>query len=261
MRAAVRSPLSRLALAAAVVATVAGAACVDVGTDPTTIEALEFSGLHYPSIVGGEQMLDSNGAPAPLRAQAFNGEGEPIADAPVTFFTTDTIATVNEAGVLFAEAFRASPIEVIAAVGNLSATRDVPIVQAPDTVGAFEDGTGIEVQFEAGDTVRFSDTVKVRLRGAPEERPAIPSWLVSFQVEHGGALLSPTDSAVALLVIGGTPSHVDTTDGSGIAGRQLRVRRSAMAAPLDSLIVWATARYRGNPVTGTPVRLVLYVRQ
>jgi len=45
----------------------------------------------------------------------------------------------------------------------------------------------------------------------------------------------------------------------GIAGRKIRLHPVALgsATEVDSIIVNATAKYRGVPVSGSPVRLVL----
>jgi hypothetical protein len=58
------------------------------------------------------------------------------------------------------------------------------------------------------------------------------------------------------------PSSVDTTDASGIAGRAIRLHPLFLSStsPTDSIIVNASARYRGALVSGSPVRLVLRVK-
>jgi hypothetical protein len=58
------------------------------------------------------------------------------------------------------------------------------------------------------------------------------------------------------------PSSVDTTDASGIAGRAIRLHPLLLSSdnPVDSIIVNATAKYRGVPVSGSPVRLVLKIK-
>jgi hypothetical protein len=241
----------------------AAAACVDVSTDPQAIGSIAFDSLPFPSIVAGESMRDSTGAEAPFRARVFNTQGDPIPDVAVQFISTDTLATVSDLGVLSVETFRDTPVSVFAVVGSLQARGpDVPIVRAPDTLRQTS-STIDTLVFDATTELRFSDTVSVQLSAVETSGLVpVPNWLVSYRVQHDGQDLPPGDSSVAFVVdLRGSASFVDTTDGSGRSDRALRVRRAPLASPLDSLIVFATARYRGAPVPGSPVRLVLYVRQ
>jgi hypothetical protein len=74
------------------------------------------------------------------------------------------------------------------------------------------------------------------------------------------AIVSQPDPRLGELVNdAGKPSIVDTTDASGIAGRKIRLHPLGLTSgtEVDSIVVNATAKYRGAPVPGSPVRLVL----
>ena len=80
------------------------------------------------------------------------------------------------------------------------------------------------------------------------------AYLVSFSI------VSQSNPALADLVDdGGRKSRVDTTDASGVAGRRIRLHATALSNPTqaDSIIISATAKYRGAVVKGGPVRLVV----
>ena len=69
------------------------------------------------------------------------------------------------------------------------------------------------------------------------------------------------DTTVAtLLTEGSIPSVVDTSDASGLTARGLRVHPAGLIGNPDSVIVEATARYKGAQVRGSPVRFVLITR-
>jgi hypothetical protein len=74
------------------------------------------------------------------------------------------------------------------------------------------------------------------------------------------AIVSQTNPDLAELVSeNGTPSHVDTTGTDGIAGRRLRLHPVALASATSSgtIVINATARYRGALVKGSPVKIVV----
>jgi hypothetical protein len=99
-------------------------------------------------------------------------------------------------------------------------------------------------------------TVKLTHGVAPNDS-AVTSYIVSF------AIVQQSDPQLGQLVNdAGRPSIVDTTDASGIAGRAIRLHPLFLASgtTVDSIIVNATAKYRGALVSGSPVRLVLVVK-
>ncbi|HEX5830125.1 MAG TPA: hypothetical protein VFY16_04030, partial [Gemmatimonadaceae bacterium] len=104
------------------------------------------------------------------------------------------------------------------------------------------------------------------LSGSGEAAAGVPSWLVRYTLEYRGAVVAERDSSLGVWLVngGGRASAVDTTDGSGISSRQVRVRPSLLAdggAPgADSVIVVITASYRGQRLLGADHRVVLPIR-
>jgi hypothetical protein len=99
-------------------------------------------------------------------------------------------------------------------------------------------------------------TVKLTHGVAPNDS-AVKSYIVSF------AIVSQSNPQLGQLVNDAQiPSVVATTDANGIAGRAIRLHPLFLssATTVDSIIVNATAKYRGVQVKGSPVRLVLKVK-
>ena len=55
-------------------------------------------------------------------------------------------------------------------------------------------------------------------------------------------------------------SLVDTTGTDGTAARTLRIRSNALPSSADSFVVYASTRYRGAAVAGSPVKFVIHFR-
>jgi hypothetical protein len=240
--------------------------CSDVSSDPHAILSIRFDALPSPAVVAGDTLRDINGVPTPLHATAFNEQGDSVPDAPVTFLTLDTIITVRPNGLVIAGAFRDAAPKVFAVVGSLqSVGNDVPLTERPDTVRRSPNPVSAPLP-QPGDTLRGTDSVAVAAavvqhREGTTTRP-VNRYLVSFQVEFRGQLLPPNDQTVAWLVDDRARlSSIDTTDGAGLASRILRVKRSAITSPVDSVIVRASVGYRRLPVPGSPLRLVYYTKQ
>jgi hypothetical protein len=95
------------------------------------------------------------------------------------------------------------------------------------------------------------------LHGIAPNDTAVKSYIVSFEI------VSQSNPELGELVnTSNKPSAIDTTDAGGIAGRKIRLHSVFLDSPtaVDSIVVNATARYKGVPVTGSPVRLVLHYK-
>jgi hypothetical protein len=261
--------LGSVGLASALSLALSLASCTEISTDPNEIAAIEFDSttLGSPSVVVGDTLRDTLGVVTPLVARAFNAKGGLIADAPVEFFTPDTTITITSAETIVGRLPSATPAKVIAVGGGLQTVPvSIALIASPDTIRALRQPAVLTL---TNDSVRFSDSLLVQLqhRNGPALTGVGP-YIVSFSVEYHGSILGTTDKARAWIASAtartDAPTPVDTTDGAGNAFRVLAVRTSAfpsLGTTQDSVIVRATARYRGNPVPGSPVRLVVYLRR
>jgi len=240
-------------LLALAVSIAAMAACSDVSGSSTSVLSIEFDTLPSPSVVVGDTLRDTTGAVVRPVVRAFNFDGDEIADAPVFFLSPDSGVTVDSVtGIIVGDSLRSTPARIIANVGNLQSIQRVNVTLSPDTivaVNAFD-----SLLYSLADTTKdISPLLTVQLTHGPADS-AVTSYVVSF------VIVSQPDPLLGELVNdGGAASVVDTTDGSGIAGRKIRLHSEHLSSTtqVDSIVVNATAKYRGTPVAGSPVRLVL----
>jgi hypothetical protein len=265
---ATRRRLARLAIAFGGAVTLA--ACVDLAPTSGDVPSIQFDStlVPFPSVVGGDSLRDSLGVVRPLRAIVFRGADDTVANATVTFVTRDTILRLSPDGLLFARAFRDASANVFATTGSLqSLPVPITITRRPDTLSlsAFNDS----VLF-AANIARVDIATKLQSIDTTNTLQPVARWLVSYHLEYHGQTIAPGDTTLAWLVTTKDanapvplfrPAPIDTTDGQGTSTRVLIMHPTGLAKPLDSLVVVASAKYRGAPVAGTPVRVVVHVRQ
>ncbi len=251
-------------VAAAVIAAAAVGACTDVGTAPDAIVALAFDTLPYPSVVAGDTMRDSLGRAAPLRAIAYNASGDIMANPSVRYLALDTGVDIDAGGYLVATTRTGGTVRVVAAASALqSLARTVLVTHAP---------TRLAVSGAAADTLKYalpdaatnvSKTIAVKLTRDSAGTPVgVPGFLVSWLVTFHGTAIARSDTTLASLWDDASKkaSGLDTTSADGGASRVLRIRSNALPTSADSFLVYATARYRGAVVAGSPVKVVIHFR-
>jgi hypothetical protein len=231
------------------------AACTDVSGSSSAVLSLQFDSLPTPSIVVGDTLRDTTGAIVYPVVHAFNYKGDEIATAPIYFQSPDSGITVDSAtGLIVADSLRSAPARIIATIGKLQAIQRINVTLRPDAIAA-SDGIDTLKYFLLDTTKNVSNALSVKLsHGVSPNDSAVTNYLVSF------AIVAQSNPNLSELVNdAGRPSTVDTTDASGIAGRKIRVHPVNLGngTTVDSVIVQATARYRGQLVTGSPVRLVI----
>lgn len=230
--------------------------CTDISGSANSVLSLQFDTLPSPSVVVGDTLRDTTGAIALPVVHAFNYKGDEIAAVPVYFQSPDSGVTVDSAtGIIVGDSLRSTPARIIATVGRLQAVQRINVTLRPDIIMASN----------ALDTLKYSildstknvstNALSVKLsHGVSPTDSAVSNYLVSFEI------VSQSNPNLAELVTeGGRASLVDTTDASGIAGRKIRVHPVNLGngTTVDSVIVQATAKYHGQPVAGSPVRLVV----
>ncbi|MBI2407700.1 MAG: hypothetical protein HYV19_05315 [Gemmatimonadetes bacterium] len=250
-------------VAAAVVAAACVGACSEVGTAPDGIVALAFDTLPYPSLVANDTMRDSTGMAAPLHAVAYNADGDVIADPPVRYIVLDTGVDVSSQGYLVATTRTSGTVRVVAVAAALqSLQKTVTVTQVPSKLAA----SGAVV-----DTVRYalpdvasnvSAAMAVKLtRDSSDAVVGVPGFLVSWQLTFRGQTIAMSDTKYASLWDDSQKaSVVDTTANDGLASRKLRIRADSLPSTADSFVVSASAKYRGTPVAGSPVKFVIHFR-
>ena len=243
------------AIVFAAAAAAVAAACVDISDNADSVLSLQFDSLPSPSVVVGDSLRDTTGAITAPSVRAFNYRGEEIPSPPVRFFAPDPGISVDSiTGVVTGDSLRSTPARIIATVGSLQALQTIQTTLRPDLVVALDGrDTLLYSLTDSTRNVSAELTVKVTHGTAPADS-VVRSYIVSFSVAYDG------DPRVADLVSGPTVSPLDTTDASGIAGRALRIRPLYLLSSVDSVVVNATVKYRGTPINGSPVRLVVVAR-
>jgi len=231
---------------------VAALACTDVSGSSTSVLSIQFDTLPAPSVVVGDTMRDTTGAVVRPVVHAFNFKGDEILPPPVYFLSPDSGVTVDSAtGIVVGDSLRSTPARIVATAGTLQAIQRINLTLSPDTVvgkNAF-DSLLYSITDTTVDITQNALTVMLSHNDS-----AVGFYIVSF------AIVSQPDPRLAELVNdAGQRSVVDTTDGSGIAGRKIRLHPVGLSTgtQVDSIVINATAKYRGAPVRGSPVRLVL----
>jgi hypothetical protein len=233
-------------------------ACRDVSGSSTSVLSIQFDSLAAPSVVVGDTLRDTTGAVIVPVVHAFDSRGAEILSVPVRFQSPDSGVVVDSLrGIVVADSLRSTPARIVATVGGLQAIQKVDVTRRPDRIAAVNGFDSLSYSlFDT--TLNVSRSLTVRLsHGVAPNDSAVKSYIVSF------AIVSQSNPQLGQLVNdAGKPSIVATTDANGIAGRGIRLHPLFLtsATTVDSIIVNATAKYRGAKVSGSPVRLVLKVK-
>ncbi|MFN2637673.1 MAG: hypothetical protein ABR585_11655 [Gemmatimonadaceae bacterium] len=227
--------------------------CTDISGSDTAVLSIQFDTLSVPSVVVGDTLRDSSGAVITPVVRAFNFKGREITSPQIRFQSPDSGIRVDSiTGIVTGDSLRSTPARIIATVGGLQAVQRIDVTLRPDSI--FSVNAVDSISFSLLDsTVNVSPAVTVKLtHGIAPNDSAVKSYLVSFQI------VAQSNPQLGQLVNdAGRPSAVDTTDASGIAGRALRLHPLFLTNSVDSIVVRATAKYRGVTVRGSPVRLVV----
>ena len=238
------------------IAALAPFACSDIVSSSASVLSIVFDSLGAPSVVVGDTLRDTTGAVVRPIVHVFNFKGEEVAQAPVYFLSPDSGITVDSAtGIVTADSLRTTPARIVATIGTLQAVQNVVVTLRPDSLAAVNAIDSLQISV-LDTTLNVSPLLQVKLtHGIAPDDSAVASWIVSF------AIVAQSDPKLGELVNdAGLASVVDTTDATGIAGRKIRVHPLFFTSPVDSIVVNATAKYRGVQVSGSPVRLVLLVK-
>ena len=234
----------------------AAAACTDVSGSSTSVLSIEFDSLGAPSVVVGDTLRDTTGAVIRPVVRAFNFQGDEILPAPVFFLSPDSGITVDSlTGIVVGDSLRLTPARVVATVGSLQAIQNIDVTLRPDLLARVTEVDTLKYSL-VDTTLNVSVPLQVKLtHGVAPDDSVVNSYIVSF------AIVAQSNPQLGQLVNDvGTASVVDTTDATGIAGRKIRVHPVFLASPVDSIVVNATAKYRGVQVNGSPVRLVVVLQ-
>ena len=214
-------------------------------------------------------MRDSVGVAAPLRVIAYDADNTPLPNVTAEFFITDTGAAGHLVKSNIVVGDRLGTIRIIGQVAGVQTSPATVLVTVAPTRLA-QSGTidTLTVPFVAGDTTSASTgttRIAVTLKGKGDT--ASLGFVVKYELRSAPSTLSGSAlPAVILADDAGKASSADTTDGSG-ASRSVVVRSwlladEALKAGLksDSVVVLVSTSYKGVPVGGSPMRVVVPIK-
>ena len=229
--------------------------CVDIPTGDDDLLSFRFDPLPSASVIAGDTLRDSLGVAAPITITAFNYQGEVVTAPAVRFRALDGRIRVDSiTGIVVGDSASTTASRVLATIDDFTGLLSVPVVLRPDTVVGSNARDTLAYSL-TDTTANTSDAIGVRvLHGPAAGDTSARAIRVTFEV------LSPADTAFARLVNElGSRSPADTTDAGGVAARRVRVNVSRLTAAVDSVIVRASVKNRGQHIKGSPVRLVLHL--
>jgi len=245
-----------------------GVACLDLSAPkgPASISLIQ---LPAAFVVRGDFMRDSAGTPAPPVINQFNVTGQVIGGQAPQFFILDSTPAAAHfdpaTSVLFGD-----HLGVVNFIGQVGALQ-TPSVAVPVTVQP----TVIDQTTGAKDTIRVpittdttqvgSSLIPVRVAGAGDT--TVQGVVVHYVITRTLASNDPLRPAVFIVNAQSKLTTTDTTNVNGVAnrdtlvvvGRRLADITVATGQKVDSVIVQASASYKGTPLAGVPVTFVFHI--
>jgi hypothetical protein len=238
-------------------ALLAAFSCTDLTGNAGSVLSIQFDSLASPSVVVGDTLRDTTGVVVAPVVHAFNFDGDEITTVPVRFKSPDSGVKVDSiTGIITADSLRSTTARIFATVGSLQAVQRLDVTLRPDAMAAAKAQDTLLYSL-VDTTLNISPQLKVTLKhGTPPNDSAVKSYIVSY------AIVAQRNPQLGELVNdAGRPSFVDTTGADGVAGRAIRLHPLFLSAtPTDTILVDATARYRGAVVAGGPVRFTLILK-
>ena len=252
-------------VAALLVGVATAVACIDMSA-PAGAAAISLVQLPAPFVVRGDTMRDSTGAVAPVTVTSYNAEGEPIA-FPFELFVLDTMFrahfTVNHL-------LLGDKLGNVTVVGQASGVQtlsvNVPVTVRPTTIvlGTKPDTLRAPLGSDSASSIgRSNPPLSTIVKGAGDT--TVQGVIVHYRITRTLPSSSTTIPSVYIGDASGKPTETDTTDAQGVAGkRYVTVLTRLLTGPVlqqpDSVVVEATASYKGAYLTFAPLRIVTPVK-
>ena len=230
--------------------------CTEVPAPEGGVASISNIQRPSPGLVVGDTMRDSSGLVAPLRVIAYGLDDAPVTPQPVpSFVVLDTNAHLS-GGLLIGD--RVGTVRVVGVVGSVQTRADtIPVTLAPDTL-VRADLTLHRVSYTlSGDTVVNSAELGVLAQHLLPTATGVQAVVVRYAITKAP---TGTSSPSVVLMSGNRISDRDTTDGNGKASRVARLRLSAINTFADTVMLNATASYRGRTL-GVVTFTVVFTKQ
>jgi hypothetical protein len=237
-------------------------ACFELSGPTAGLSSISALEVGWPSVVHQDVLRDSTGAIAPLRVEAFDGDGNLVTDGTVTFIALDRGLHVDANGIVHGDSVRTAPVRVVAQVargGDVIQTPEarIDVVPLPDSLMPASPHTLAEKTFGFTPTDITSDSLEVTLRNralaaTDPQNSGVRSWVIRYEIVAEPPGLN--GQRTAFFTGAGTARVTyDTTQASGVANhRRVVLRQTALAdrnAPLEVRVIASIRGVPGSPVT------------
>ncbi len=225
--------------------------CTKIPTSSDEILSFTVNPLPSPAVVVGDTLRDSTGVVKPITIAAFNYQGGDVTTPKLRFAAVDRGIRVDSlTGIVIGDSVRATA-KLVVSVGSIQSPIQLAVSLRPDSAAPSNARDSIAYSL-TDTTVNISSAMGVKLLHGKGVDSAVVGYKVSF------AIIRPTGTVAQLVNDAGVPgTTADTTDASGIASRRIKVNVAQLTTASDSVVVLASASYRGAAVRGSPVKLVL----
>lgn len=226
-------------------------ACTDIPTGSDQILSFSVNPLPSPSVVVGDTLRDTLGVVRPITISAFNFQGDTVRAPRLRFLSFSRGIKVDSlTGVVTGDSAQTGA-QLIATVGSIQSFISIGVALKPDTMVASNARDSLSYSL-TDTTVNTSSALGVKLLHGIGTDSAVVGYRVSFR------MIRPTGTLAQLVNdLGVAGTTADTTDASGIASRRIKLNVAQLTSATDSVVVMASASFRGVAVRGSPVRLVL----
>jgi hypothetical protein len=242
-------------------------ACVDMSA-PKGAASISPLQLPSPFVVRGDTMRDSAGNVAPVTVTSYTADGLPIADFPFETFVLDTMLRAH---FTVTHLLIGDKLGTVTTVGQASGvqtlTVNIPVTVKPTKLllGKTPDTLLAPLGADSATSVGRS-TLATIVQGVGDT--AVQGMIVRYRITKTLGSSSPTIPSAYISDLSGTPMNADTTDAQGNANkRQITVFTRLLTdqglisgQTTDSVVVEATASYKGVPLTGSPLTIIVPVK-
>jgi hypothetical protein len=266
-----RRPSAFSVVVTASVMVVIASACLDTSA-PDGLSAISTLQLPSPSVVLGDVLRDSAGAPAPVRLVAYDESGAPQSGAVVSFVALDSTVRIDDQGMVFGLLRDSVGARIVGGVGSLQSSARVFVSVTPEllipsgaTTSAVMTFPPITASSSAADSIVNSVPLSVTVTDASGR--AAQGIVVYYRVLTAPESVDPARPTAIITNDVTRLSSRDTTDVRGGASRKVTFNhRRATGALLagtttDTVYVAATALYLGLDIAGGPILFKVPVRR
>jgi hypothetical protein len=229
-------------------------ACTKIPTGEDSVLSFTVNPLPSPSVVVGDTLRDTLGVVSPISVSAFNFQGGSVPSPRVRFSTGDRGIHVDSvSGIVTGDSVRTGA-RIVVSVGAVQAPVQIGVALRPDSIAPLNARDSLLYSL-TDTTLNVSNAMGVTLLHGKGTDSVVVGYYVSFR------LIRPAGTVAQLVNDNGAVgTTADTTDASGNATRRIKLNVAQLTSAADSVIVLASASYKGTAIRGSPVRLVLRYR-